>query len=303
MKQAVAPLVDRRQVRRAFARAAAGYDDAAFLAREVAARMAERLDYIRLEPGRILDLGCGTGADLAALQSRYPTALTTGGDFVPAMLEVARRKFPLSGPIASRLPSWLGGAAKGPALAGVDALSLPFAPASFSLLWSNLMLHWLDDPEPVLKELHRVMEVDGLLMFSTLGPDTLKELRAVFGDGYAHTQRFIDMHDWGDLLLHCGFADPVVDMEIITLTYPDLDALAAELKGCGDTCAMTARRSGLMSPAVWRGAREAFARQSREGRTPVTVEVVYGHAWKAAPKKTADGRSIVRFDLPRAAKK
>ncbi len=184
-------------------------------------------------------------------------------------------------------------------LAGGDAVRLPFAGGSFSLLWSNLMLHWVNDPEPVLKELHRTLEVGGLLMFSTFGPDTLKELRAAFGDGYAHTQRFIDMHDWGDLLVHCGFADPVMDMEILTLTYPDFDALAAELKAAGDTVAMTARRHGLMTPRLWRQAAAAFAAKARDGRVPVTLEVVYGHAWKTAPKKTADGRSIVRFDRSR----
>lgn len=299
MEQAAAPLVDDRQVRRAFARAAAGYDGAAFVAREVGGRMAERLDYVRLEPGRILDLGCATGADLAPLQARYPQALTVGVDAVPAMLDQARRQHPASGPLLSRLPAWLGGGSRGPALVGGEAARLPFAGGSFSLLWSNLMLHWVNDPEPVLKELHRTLEVGGLLMFSTFGPDTLKELRAAFGDGYAHTQRFIDMHDWGDLLVHCGFADPVMDMEILTLTYPDFDALAAELKAAGDTVAMTARRHGLMTPRLWRQAAAAFAAKARDGRVPVTLEVVYGHAWKTAPKKTADGRSIVRLDLPR----
>ena len=118
MEQAAAPLVDDRQVRRAFARAAAGYDGAAFVAREVGGRMAERLDYVRLEPARILDLGCATGADLAPLQARYPQALTVGVDAVPAMLDQARRQHPASGPLLSRLPAWLGGGSRGPALAG-----------------------------------------------------------------------------------------------------------------------------------------------------------------------------------------
>ena len=300
MTQPAAPLVDCRQVRRSFARAAAGYDAAAFIAQEVGGRMAERLDYVRLEPQRILDLGCATGASLAGLQARYPEALVLGADAVPAMLAEARRRHPASGPVISRLPTWLGGGARGPGLLAADALALPLAAGSLSLLWSNLMLHWVNDPEPVLKEFHRSLEVGGLLMFSTFGPDTLKELRSAFGDGYAHTQRFIDMHDWGDLLVHCGFADPVMDMEVLTLTYPDFETLAAELKAAGDTCAMTARRPGLMTPRQWRRAAEAFGRQAKDGRTAVTVEVVYGHAWKTAPKKTSDGRSIVRFDRPRS---
>ncbi len=291
--------LDPRLVRHRAGRAAAGYSGVDTVAREVGGRMAERLDYVRLEPARILDLGCATGADLAPLQARYPQALTVGVDAVPAMLDQARRQHPASGPLLSRLPAWLGGGSRGPALAGGEAARLPFAGGSFSLLWSNLMLHWVNDPEPVLKELHRTLEVGGLLMFSTFGPDTLKELWAAFGDGYAHTQRFIDMHDWGDLLVHCGFADPVMDMEILTLTYPDFDALAAELKAAGDTVALTARRHGPMTPRLSPPAAAAFAATARDGRVPVTLEVVYGHAWKPAPKKTADGRSIVRFDRNR----
>jgi len=302
MSQPPAPLVDLRQVRRAFARAAVGYDQAAFISREVETRMGERLDYVRLEPHRIVDVGCGTGTGLGLLQARYPEALALGLDAAPAMLAEARRKYPGNG-LSARLPAWLGGGPKGPAVAGGAAERLPLAPGTVSLLWSNLMLHWVDDPEPVLKEFHRVLEVGGLLMFSTFGPDTLKELRAAFDDGHIHTQRFIDMHDWGDLLVHSGFADPVMDMEYLTLTYPSLDALAAELKAAGDTVAMQARRRGLMTPRQWRRVAEAFARKGQDGRTPVTVEVVYGHAWKVAPKKAPDGRSIVRFDLPRPGQK
>jgi len=141
-----------------------------------------------------------------------------------------------------------------------------------------------------------VLEVGGLLMFSTLGPDTLKELRAAFADGYAHTQRFIDMHDLGDMLVGCGFADPVMDMETLTLTYDDVDAMLGELRAAGSSCAMTARRRGLTGKGPWVEARAAYEAMRRDGKLPATFEIVYGHAWKAAPKQTADGRAIVRFD-------
>lgn len=287
--QAAAQFVEQRQVRRNFARAATTYDEVAVLQREVGSRMLERLDYVRIEPQRVLDLGCGTGASLTALQERYPRASLIGVDISEPMLRAAQAK-------SSRL-RWLLPFLRGsrPLLAA-DAACLPLAPQSVGLLWSNLMLHWLDDPLPVFREAHRLLEVEGLLMFSTFGPDTLKELRASFSDGYLHTQRFTDMHDYGDMLVECGFADPVMDAEVLTMTYASLDDLLTDLRRSGSTCAMRARRHGLTGRSTWAEARAAYARLARAGRLPATVEVVYGHAWKAQPKKTTDGRAIVRFD-------
>ena len=288
--KASAQFVDQRQVRRNFSRAASTYDEVAVLQREIGSRMLERLDYVRIEPRRVLDLGCGTGASLTALHERYPKALLLGVDLSEAMLRASQVK-------RSRL-RWLMPFLRGQAtpLLAADAAALPFKPQSIGLLWSNLMLHWLDDPLPVLREMHRVLALEGLLMFSTLGPDTLKELRASFGDGYAHTQRFTDMHDYGDMLVACGFADPVMDAEILTLTYASFDDLLADLRRSGSNCAMRARRPGLMGRSAWAATRATYEQLQRSGRLPATVEVVYGHAWKAQPKKTPDGRSIVRFD-------
>ena len=285
------PFVDLRQVRRNFARAAAGYDAVAVLQREIAARMLERLDYVKIQPGGVLDLGCGTGASLAALGERYPQARITGVDICEPMLRVGHRQ-------RSRL-RWLMPFLRGPKsavlLAG-DAQALPLQAASVGLVWSNLMLHWLPDPLAGLREMHRVLETGGLLMFSTFGPDTLKELRACFADGYPHAQRFADMHDYGDMLVECGFADPVMDVERLTMTYPSLDALFGELRRNGSTCAMIERRRGLMGRRAWQEACTAYEKQRVDGRLPVTFEVVHGHAWKVAPRKTEDGRAIVRFD-------
>lgn len=287
-----AGFVDRRQVARRFARAAIGYSQGDFFAREIDRRMQERLDYVTLRPNRIVDLGCSRGGSFAGLTARYPTAELLGVDLAPAML----RSDSAPQPAWQR---WLGlGRSTGPQRLAADAAQLPLPAACAGLLWSNLLLHWLDDPLPVMREAYRVLEVGGLFMFSTLGPDTLQELRRAFGDGRDHTQRFIDMHDLGDMLVGCGFADPVMDMEVITLTYDDLDALLADLRAAGSACAMTARPKGMTGRQAWQSARAAYEAMRRQGKLPATFEVVYGHAWKAAPKQTADGRAIIRFDRP-----
>lgn len=284
--------VDRQQVGRRFSRVASAYPDSDFFAREIDRRMQERLDYVNLQPRRILDLGCSRGGSFSALTARYPEAELIGLDLAPAMLAASR-------PQRAAWQRWLGVGTRSDALClAADAARLPLAARSVAMVWSNLLLHWLDDPIPALAEAHRVLEVGGLLMFSTLGPDSLKELRSAFSDGYAHTQRFADMHDLGDMLVGCGFADPVMDMEVLTLTYDHLDTLFADLKAAGSMCAMKDRRHGLTGRHAWAAARAAYERLRRDGKLPATFEIVYGHAWKASPKQTPDGRAIVRFDLP-----
>jgi len=284
--------VDAARVRRNFARAAPHYEQTAFLSREVDRRMLDRLDYVRLTPQRILDLGCATGASLTALRERYRGAELLGADFCLPMLAAGRREKTL---LARLMPFLKPQAAT---LVAADAERLPLKPGSLGLVWSNLLLHWLDEPRPTFREVQRTLEVGGLFMFSTFGPDTLRELAAAFGDGDAHTQRFTDMHDLGDMLVECGFADPVMDMEVLTLTYASVDDLVRELRAAGETCAMFGRRPGLAGRGVWERVRAAYDRLSHGGRLPATFEVVYGHAWKAAPTHAADGRAIIRFDRP-----
>jgi malonyl-CoA O-methyltransferase len=290
---APAPFVDSRQVRRNFARAAAsGYDAVAVLQREINTRMLERLDYVKIDPGRVLDVGCGTGASLGALSERYASSQVLGADVSEAMLQAGRKEH-------SRLRwllPFLRASRKSSALVAADTLALPFTSGSMGLIWSNLMLHWLDDPVPAFREMHRLLNVGGLLMFSTFGPDTLKELRASFSDGYVHTQRFADMHDYGDMLLACGFADPVMDVDVMTMTYSSIDDLFRDLRQSGSGCAMQARRHGLMGRSAWHAMRAEYEKHLLQGRLPATFEVVYGHAWKAQARKTADGGTIVRFD-------
>jgi malonyl-CoA O-methyltransferase len=146
-----------------------------------------------------------------------------------------------------------------------------------------------------------VLKVGGLLTFTTLGPDTLKELRAAFAhaDGHTHTNRFIDMHDVGDMLVDAGFADPVMDMEHLTMTYAEPRGLLAELKATGAANATRGRPRGLMGKSRWQRMLAALERARRDGRVPATFEVVYGHAWKGEPRRTAEGHAIVKVSPKR----
>ena len=288
-------LPEKRAVRRGFERAARSYDSAAFLQREVAERMFTRLEYMKVQPERILDLGCGTGHGTRLLADRYREASIIAIDQAEGMLRLNRD----NAPWWKRLgPPFFG---KSPRCVQADMEALPLAANRIGLVWSNQALHWGDLRRSVT-EAHRVLETGGLFMFSTLGPDTLKELRAACAgiDDYEHVNRFIDMHDIGDALVHVGFADPVMDMEIITVTFDNLDALTRDLRALGARNNLEGRRRGLMAPSCWKEVTRRYEGLRREGKLPVTVEVVYGHAWKPQPRTSADGRQIVQFrDYPR----
>ena len=269
-------------MRRDFADAAGTYDSAAVLAREVGARMGARLDLVKIAPQRVADIGCATGDGIRDLQQRYGKALPLALDYALPMLRAVR----------SRTPRLQRMARRGPRLLNADVRALPLAANSLGLVWSNLMLHWLDDPLPALKEMHRVLEVGGLLSFATLGPDTLKELRAAAaGVGAGDTvRRFLDMHDLGDMLVAAGFGDPVMDMEMITLTYATPRAFLADQRHLGV-------RDALLGAKGWRDWRRLLAAWPQDAacRLPASFEIVYGHAWKPEPRQVADGRTVVKF--------
>jgi malonyl-CoA O-methyltransferase len=287
--------IDRAALRQAARRAAVHYDAAAVLQREVAARMAARLECMKLAPARVLDLGCGTGADLEFLGRAWPDAQRIACDWSPEMLAQARRR-------TSALGRWLPWRDRGaPKLVCADAARLPLKGGSVGLVWSNLLLHWLADPAAALREALRVLEVGGLLIFSTLGPDTLKELRQASrgARGAPQVLTFADMHDLGDMLTTAGLSDPVMEMEMITLTYADLASLLVDLRHAASINPDPGRRRGLGGRRAWQRVREAYEGQRRDGRLPASFEVVYGHAWKVAPRTSADGRAIVQFDATR----
>ncbi len=294
--------VDPRAVRRAFARAAATYDAAAVLQREVGSRMASRLDYIKVAPRMILDAGCGTGEAVGELAVRYTGARVVALDVALPMVEAARERARRARSLFRRLlPEALsGGGAATPLFVCGDVNMLPLPGVAFDLVWSNLALQWVNDLPRVFAEMRRVMKVGGLFTFTTFGPDTLKEIRGAFArvDGHTHTNRFTDMHDIGDMLVAAGFADPVMDMEQMTLTYSDASALMRELKHLGATNATRGRPRGLMGRRRWQRTLALLEAMRQDGRIPATFEVVYGHAWKGEPRRTAEGHPIVKLSRP-----
>lgn len=263
--------LDQSALRENFNRVASVYDQSAILQQEINRRLTERLDLIRLAPKRVLDLGCGTGFGIEELMRRYPKAQSIGVDFADAMLRKAAKK-----------GRWW----RRPALVSADMQSLPFADNSFDLAYSNLALHWCTSPDLLFAEIQRVLKPEGLFLFSSFGPDTLKELRDVWRsvDAYVHINRFLDMHDVGDALLRVGLADPVMDVESVCLTYADVNGLWKDLRGMGSRNFNSGRNRGLTGKSAFASMRSAYEQARRENLLPATFEIVYGHAWGVEPR-------------------
>jgi malonyl-CoA O-methyltransferase len=258
---------DKWLARRSFEQAAVSYDKAAVLQQEVAQRLLQRLELMKIAPQRILDLGCGTGQSIPGLMARYRQAEVVALDIALPMLARARSR-----------GRWL----RKPRCVCGDAERLPFADASFDLVFSNLMLQWCVDIEAAFGELQRVLRPGGLLLFTSFGPDTLRELRSSWAsvDGYSHVNAFLDMHDVGDALVRTRFSDPVMDIERLTVTYPDLWQLMRELKQIGAHNVTAGRPRGLTGKSQMQRLVQAYERYRCDGVLPASYEIVNGHAWR-----------------------
>jgi malonyl-CoA O-methyltransferase len=279
--------LDKSWVRRSFDRASATYDDAAVLQSDVRNVLLERLELTDLSPRLVVDAGAGTGHASRALKRRYPGARVIALDSSLGMLRAAGRQ-----------RSWLRPVAR----LCADAERLPLPAGSVDLILSNLMLPW-SDPDAAFAEFRRVLKPRGLLTFTTLGPDTLRELRAAWmqvarrdEDSHTRVSQFIDMHDIGDALVRAGFAAPVLDVERYTLSYTDVGRLAADLKAIGAHNATAGRPKGLTGPRKFAAMSRAYEAYRADGRLPATYEVIFGQAW--APLEAREGATVADAHVP-----
>ena len=297
MSDATPPLpLSTRHVAQQFARRG-DLADAEFLYGEIAQRMMGRLRYIRTDPTDLLDAGCGSGTRLPLLRERYTRANYIGLDHAADAIARARSQYQSSG-----MRAWVERVTRRDApsttFVQADLAQTGLEAETLDLVWSNLALHWHPRPHDVIQEWRRVLRTGALVMFSCLGPSTLIELRhALASAGLAtDTPRFVDMHDFGDLLIEKGFADPVMDQETLTLTYREPEKLLQDVRALGGNPALQ-RRAGLTTPA-WR-ARLIDALQAQrdgDGLIKLSIEVAYGHAWRAGSRRTTATETHLSLD-------
>ena len=263
---------DKRLMREAFEKAAPSYDEVAVLQREVGSRLLERLELFRHQPKAILDIGSGTGFCSHGLAKHYNKTRIISLDLAHGMVSRSRQRF-------SRWKRLL----RGHGFVCGDADTLPFADNSFDMIFSSLTIQWCNDLDTTFQEFRRVLKPGGLLLFTTLGPDTLQELRQSWAevDNEVHVNRFIDMHDVGDALVQSRFADPVMDMERITFTYRDSMKLMRDLKELGAHNVNPGRSRNLTGKKKLKAVLAAYENHRLDnGELPASYEVIYGHAWR-----------------------
>lgn len=268
------------------------YEQAAKIDHEIGERLFERLQYLKINPRYILDLGCGPGRYSAALKKYYPNAKIVGLDLAFMMLNQAQSR-------QGWFRKW--------SLVNGDMMHMPFSDGLFDLVFANQVIHWGPSLPKLMAELNRVMNTNACLMFSTLGPDTFFELKKAWSqaDSYAHTFDFADMHDLGDILLSEHFEDPVVDMEKLHVHYPSLSKLLHALRAQGVRNTNSGRNPGLTGKKSWQIFASAMdALRIPEGKYPLTYEVVYGHAWKGQQRRVNQGvETIIPIDKLRRSRR
>lgn len=258
--------IDPAAVSRSFGAASRSYDAAAALQTEVRAELLSRLDLLRQPPRAILDLGAGTGLATVELKRRYRSAVVTAADIAAPMLQVARGRSRFWRPIRC---------------VEADAQKLPFENASFDLVFTNLMLQWLQPPDAALQEIRRVLKPGGLLLASSFGPETLRELRSAWAaaDAGVHVNEFVDVHDLGSAMARAGFTEPVLDVDRHLRHYTDARALMRELKALGAHNVNPQRARGLTGRHAFHRMNAAYESQRQPAGLPAAWQVVYAAAW------------------------
>ena len=275
------PVLDQQQLIDNFNGAAGSYEISARLQKYVGEQLFDRLEFMKIDPGTILDLGAGPGQWARMLEQKFSGARIVQLDVAERMLNISRKN-------AKRFFSRQ-------SYVCADADSMPIKDEAIEFVFSNLMLQWSQDTDKLLNEMARVIRPNGLFVFSTLGPDTLRELRESWSaaDDQIHVNAFIDMHDLGDALVRSGFSDPVMEVEIVSLSYADLSGLMRDLKGLGARNVNSDRRRTLTGKGRYKLMQQEYEKKKTDGKLPATYEVIYGHAWmpdaKSRSDKAADG--------------
>ncbi len=272
-------LPERAAAIRGFDRASSTFDDADVVHCEARRRLLERLDLVNLEPDCVVDLGAATGKGSAELAAAFPAARILAVDRSVAMLRQTRARCAGDAAIVP-----LGG----------DAERLPLADDCADLMFANLLLPWCA-PEAVFSEAARVLREGGVLSFTTVGPDTLAEVRRAWAgvDDAIHVHGFIDMHDLGDLALRSGLTEPVMDVDTLRVTYRDAVSLVADLRGCGAANVAGGRRTTLTGRTRWSAFSDALEATRNDGRFSVTVELVFGQAFGGGQPPTREAGDTV----------
>lgn len=267
---------EKHRIQRHFDAKAIRYESSAILQRNVCEELLQRLDLTSLNPAVVLDAGCGTGWGTQGLLKKYKKAKVISLDLSPEMLKQTKTK---------------GGWLRKPVLVCADAEDIPLQDESVDLVFSNFMLQWCDYKK-VFAEFKRILKPDGLLMFTTFGPDTLKELKQSWAqvDDHAHVNEFTDMHDLGDELIHVGLAEPVMDMDLMALTYEDAMSVMSDLKAIGANTTLKNQKKtagqGLVTPSKLKRVIQHYEKFRSNGLVPASYEVIYGHAWKTKQRAT-----------------
>lgn len=281
--------IDKAKVRLAFDRAAETYDEYAALQAEIGERMLSRLDYIRIDPQHILDIGSGTGRITRGLSQRFSNTDVIALDLAEGMLRKSLSKQKQGiGNLFKRNKN------KPLKHLCADTEQLPINNDCIDFVFSSVTFQWCSDLDKTLQECYRVLSPGSLILFSSFGPDTLHELRSAWKeiDDYNHVNAFIDMHDIGDALIRAGFQSPVLDIENFTLTYDKVTELMRELKAIGAHNVTAGRQRGLMGKQQLKQIEQSYEKFRNEGKLPASYEVIYGHAWVPEQKTQKEEDNI-----------